>query len=283
MPIHKLRDAAIGFKQECEIYDVERIRGALDSPEGYGLRVGYLYIAMNADEQVAFFATRENYLADLMSEQAQHLRAVLTHIDHIRKGQVHAAETMRILAEAQNLPIESIRPVDPLAVGEITSEPGLDKISAQLSPATVRFVHRLVCFDLPPRIIGQLRTENVIIKRATAAPSEPTVSPPAPADIHRLLEEVCTAWRTNIAAAGTPDEQVDAIAKFFYGILYVHPFLDGNGRVARSILMQQCLDALGHVDMSRFDRGVSYYAALQAADHGDFAPLKILIVKAVRG
>ncbi len=58
MPIHKLRDAAIGFKQECEIYDVERIRGALDSPEGYGLRVGYLYIAMNADEQVAFFATR---------------------------------------------------------------------------------------------------------------------------------------------------------------------------------------------------------------------------------
>ncbi|MER8555887.1 MULTISPECIES: hypothetical protein [unclassified Mesorhizobium] len=46
---------------------------------------------MNADEQVAFFATRENQLADLMMEQTQHLQAVLSHINQIRRGQANAA------------------------------------------------------------------------------------------------------------------------------------------------------------------------------------------------
>ncbi|MER8734253.1 Fic family protein [Mesorhizobium sp. M1227] len=280
---NELRGEATASKQECEIYDVERIRGALDSPEGYGLRVGYLYIAMNADEQVAFFATRENQLADLMTEQTQHLQAVLSHINQIRRGQANAAQTMRIMAEAQNLSIDSVRSLDPLAVGEISSERAVAKITLQLDPAMVLLVHRLVCFDLPPRIIGQLRTENVVIKKASAAPADPTISPPAPADIPRLLDEVCGTWRASIAAARTPDEQMDAIARLFHGILYVHPFLDGNGRVARSILMQQCLDRFGHVDMSRLDRGVPYYMSLQTADRGDFAPLKALILKAVTG
>lgn len=280
---NELRDEANKLRQECEIYDVERIRGALDSPEGYGLRVGYLHIPMNADEQVAFFATRENQLADLMTEQTQHLRAVLSHINQIRQGQANAAQTMRIMAEAQSLSIEPVRSMDPLAVGEISSEPGVAKVSSQLDPAMVLLVHRLVCFDLPPRIIGQLRTEDVVIKKASAAPADPTIRPPAPAEIPRLLNEVCATWRAGMAVAQMPDEQMDAIAQLFHGILSVHPFLDGNGRVARSILMQQCLDTFGHVDMSRLDRGVPYYASLQAADRGDLAPLKALIFIAVSG
>ena len=279
----ELRDEATKVGQECEIYDVERIRGALDSPEGYGLRVGYLNIAMNTDEQVAFFATRENHLSDLMTEQTQHLRAVLSHIDQIRQGQANAAQTMRIMAEAQNLFIDPIRSMDPLAVGEISSEQGVGRISSQLDPAMVLLVHRSVCFDLPPRIVGQWRTEDVVIKKASAAPADPIISPPAPADIPRLLDQVCRTWRADIAVAGTPDEQTDTIARLFYGILSVHPFLDGNGRVARSILMQQCLDTFGHVDMSRLDRGVPYYASLQAADRGNFEPLKELILKTVTG
>ncbi|MCZ4288596.1 Fic family protein [Hoeflea alexandrii] len=278
-----LRDQANALRQECEIYDVERIRGALDSPEGYGLRVGYLHIAMNADEQVAFFANRENQLADLMTEQTQHLKVVLSHIDQIRQGQADAAQTMRVMAGAQDLSIDPVRSMDPLAVGEILSEPGVVKISLQLDPAMVLLFHRLVCFDLPSRIVGHLRTEEVVIRKASAAPADPTISPPKPADIRRLLTEVCTEWRTGIAAAKNPIEQMDAIVRLFHGILSVHPFLDGNGRVARSILMQQCLDTFGHVDMSRLDRGVPYYTSLQAADGGEFAPLKALILKAVSG
>lgn len=35
------------------------------------------------------------------------------------------------------------------------------------------------------------------------------------------------------------------------------------------------------VDMSRLDRGVEYYAALQAADCKDFEPLKALIERTI--
>jgi transposase InsO family protein len=59
------------------------------------------------------------------------------------------------------------------------------------------------------------------------------------------------------------------------------PFLDGNGRVARSTLMEQCIGSFGQVDMSRCDRGVDYYAALRAADRQDPEPLKALIERTV--
>jgi Fic family protein len=107
------------------------------------------------------------------------------------------------------------------------------------------------------------------------------VKPPAPGDIPNLIERLCTAWRAEIAGATSRDAQLGAIAKFFHGLTFIHPFLDGNGWVARSTLMQQCIGSFGHVDMSRFDRGVDYYAALRAADRQDPEPLKALIERAV--
>jgi hypothetical protein len=47
--------------------------------------------------------------------------------------------------------------------------------------------------------------------------------------------------------------------------------------------MQQCVEFFAHVDMSLFNRGVEYYAALQAADGNNFEPLKKLIHRAVTG
>jgi hypothetical protein len=49
--------------------------------------------------------------------------------------------------------------------------------------------------------------------------------------------------------------------------------MDGNGRVSRAIMMQQCLDLFGKADMTLMNKGAEYYAALEAADGGDFAPL----------
>jgi fido (protein-threonine AMPylation protein) len=276
-----LVDAAARVNHEADIYDVERMRGILDSPEGYGLRVSYLRISMTTEEQVAFFATRENRLADQMSEHTQHMRAVLQHLQQIRAGQAYAVETMRLVAGAHNLPAELPRISDPLAVGEVTTDGGSAILTGALTPDLLRLVHRLVCFDLPARMVGHFRTEQVVIRKASDAPESPSITPPAPADIPNLIERLRSAWRTEIAAATSRDAQLTAISRFFHGLTSVHPFLDGNGRVARSILMQQCIESFGHVDMSRLDRGVDYYSALQAADRQDLEPLKLLIERAV--
>jgi hypothetical protein len=45
--------------------------------------------------------------------------------------------------------------------------------------------------------------------------------------------------------------------------------------------MQQCVEFFGHVDMSLFNRGVEYYAALQAADENNLEPLKKLVARVV--
>jgi len=77
-------------------------------------------------------------------------------------------------------------------------------------------------------------------------------------------------------------DKLEALAKFHAKFLLIHPFMDGNGRVAKSILMQQCLDLFGKADMALMNKGAAYYAALQAADRDDFGPLIALITPIVQ-
>lgn len=274
-----LIEVALKEKHECAIYDVERVRGVLDSPEGYGLRVSYLRIPMEAEEQIAFFANRENTLSNFMSEQSKHMADVKSHLEHLRRGQKAAFHTMEVMAKAQNIDLEAERISDPLPIGEIQDGSGEVLTPRILSPSLLRLIHRLVCFDLPPRIVGRFRDIAVVVAKASAAPAQPTFTPPAPKDVPQMIEELCAKWRKEIAAAADRNSKLAAMAACFHGLVYIHPFQEGNGRVARSLLMQQCVEAFGRADMSRLDRGVPYYAALQAADGGDLAPLKALIAR----
>jgi Fic family protein len=77
--------------------------------------------------------------------------------------------------------------------------------------------------------------------------------------------------------------KLTAIAKFHASFLLVHPFFDGNGRVARAILMQQCLDLFGRANMALMNKGADYYVSLQRADSGNYKPLVALIYPVVHG
>ena len=276
-----LVETALREQQECIVYDVERILGVLDSPEGYGVRVGYLRIAMTQEEQIAYFASRENVLEGAIAGNSEHMQALATQIANLKDGQRHVAHTMDLLAKAHNVEVEPLRAFDPLATGEITADPAQARILADITPAAILFAHRLVCFELPPRIIGRFRQEQVFIQKAVAAPQEPILSPPDPERVPALISELCDHWRKQYGGLNTVESQLEAVARFFHRLMSIHPFSDGNGRVARSLLMQQCIEFFGHVDMSLFNRGVEYYAALQAADGNDIQPLKELVRRAI--
>lgn len=278
-----LVELALQEKQECIVYDVERVLGVLDSPEGYGVRVGYLRISMSPEEQIAYFASRENVLENIIGKNTEHMQSLALQLANLREGQRYVAHSMDLIAKAHDITVEPLRAFDPLAMGEIVGDSAHVSVLAEITPAMILFTHRLVCFELPPRLIGRFRQEQIYMQKAAAAPDEPTLSPPLPADVPALVDELCGHWRKRYGGLTTDDSKLEAIAVFFHRLTFIHPFSDGNGRVARSLLMQQCVELFGHVDMSLFNRGVEYYAALQAADGNNFDPLKRLVHRAVTG
>ena len=203
-------------------------------------------------------------------------------MERLQQGQRAVAHTMALVAKAHDVTDEPLRAFDPLAMGEIVADNApANSVAANVTPQVVLFTHRLVCFELPSRLIGRFRREQVYLQKATSTLSDPTVTPPAPAEVPVLIEKLCREFRDEAKSLVTRDEKLQAMAKFFHGFLYVHPFTDGNGRVARSLLMQQCVEFFGRADMSLLDRGVAYYEALQASDAGNFEPLKDLISRVV--
>jgi len=76
---------------------------------------------------------------------------------------------------------------------------------------------------------------------------------------------------------------MSAIAKFHAEFLRIHPFADGNGRTARSLLVQQCIDLLGQVDAGLLDNGISYQDAVRRAIKGDLTRLIRVIERAIYG
>ena len=72
-----------------------------------------------------------------------------------------------------------------------------------------------------------------------------------------------------------------ALAEFHAALLSIHPFADGNGRVARGLLMQQALDLFGAIDLSLLDNGGEYRRALLTADSGNTRSLAAIIGRAI--
>ena len=82
---------------------------------------------------------------------------------------------------------------------------------------------------------------------------------------------------------GSVDSKVDAITRFHRDILNIHPFLDGNGRIARFLLNQQAGELLDIKRRIVIEDRAGYYSALKEAQHGNMMQLFLLIKQAIFG
>jgi fido (protein-threonine AMPylation protein) len=122
---------------------------------------------------------------------------------------------------------------------------------------------------------GRLRTQMVQIvgsfmprgrsMGAALSSIQVGVTPPEqiPAELQRLLSQ----WSSSVARTKTQDEmsRCEELAHFHQQFLLIHPFLDGNGRMARAILREQSKFLFDVERSFEFDRA-SYYEALHLAD-----------------
>lgn len=266
--------------RSVEIFHLERVRTLLDSPSGYGVRLQFLRIPMTIEEQLAWFADSGGKVEQALELNTRELRALKSMVQQVLSD---SSEIMRTVVSLENL-----QPPTPdlLSTSNFVKSDKLPTISESLSPEEVLLFHRLTAFDLPSDQVGALREVDVYV--GTRGNRELTVKSLEPKDasqVPRLLDELCRNWREDFRNInrGIASEKLSAVASFHANLLKIHPFLDGNGRTARAILMQQCLDLFGRANMSLLNRGRDYYSALRAADMGDTAPLIALLSPIIDG
>ena len=249
-----------------EIYHLERITSLLDSPRGYGPRLEYLRVAMNEEEQLAFWSSFNSSMND---------RFVT-----FESGVTELKEKLElVLARTNALHLDLIAAPSSIgrSYGAVSSFP-----TEQLSVPLVMWVHKLIASNEQYKIprAGELRGAQVWIGSSGSTPETATYLPPPPEDVPRLLEELLSDWRKGYARLGTLlfDDRLEAIARFHHRFVATHPFLDANGRVARFIVEQQVLELLGKRVAEDFLSDPSdYYRFLSAADQGDLQPLVNLL------
>ena len=114
---------------------------------------------------------------------------------------------------------------------------------------------------------GRYRVQNVRITGSSHAP-------PAPAKIVRLLDGLFDAL------AAIPDPLIRGVY-LHHRLVHIHPFLDGNGRVARLASNLVLMRARFPPTVLRVEDRRRYYEGLRKADAGDYSPFAAFILRAV--
>lgn len=133
----------------------------------------------------------------------------------------------------------------------------------------IRQIHHILLRELDDKTAGSFRNEEVIISGAA-------VRPPSFLEVPSLIQHV-------LSSSALDDRSVSSIQKatwLHWAFARIHPFRDGNGRMAR-LLQDYILLKEGFVPapLQSEDREGGYYAALEAADQGDGRPLLEIVAK----
>lgn len=255
-----------------DIFHLERLRALLDGPRGYGVRLQYLGLAMTTEDQLAWFSESDDRVMNAVTLNTRELLAIKSMLQGVAKNNAEIMRTMSTVG------LTTPPTPDLLSTANFLAPIPTTPISAVIDVPAVLFTHRLACFDMPVRSVGVLRKTEVWLADSGGKRAE-HLQPPRADMVRELLDELCAAWRRNYStvSAGRPIQKLEAIARFHAKLLAIHPFMDGNGRVARALMMQQALDFFGVANMSLLEQGTSYYRALGSADANDVTPLTTLL------
>lgn len=244
-----------------ETFHLERLRLELDSPKGYGLRLEYLRRGMTIEEQISFFSTLGEDLARrLLAEQRAEAK-----LDTIIERTVAIADHLGISQGPSSLHGQDV-------VGPT------DAAMSDLTVATLQLLHRALTENsrIPAAVQGTLRGVRLWV----GDPNEPVFEPPGPEEVPARLTELLNWWRntyTIAVKAGLP-AVIPALTRLHYGIVSIHPFLDGNGRLARFVTDQASREMLGRTISPELTKDTTtYFASLRTANDGDLKPLEDLI------
>lgn len=269
------------------IYHKERVVALLNSPLGYGIRLELFGIEMNKEEQTSFFSQQNNYLKKLLDNQTEYLLTEISRkIDGI-KNPISRIEQVANLSYETTLNVQ-----DFLNKGHQASDkskipfPKGDKTTAELTVSELCSIHKLLLFSESSINLGQFRGQRVWIGNPmTSGIENATYIPPEPDLVTKMVEKLLSDWKVDYQTNLKADSKtkIDAIVEFHFGLLKIHPFLDGNGRVARYILNQQATEFFDIDYKVVLKDNETYFSALNEGHKGNLEPLKRVLTQAIFG
>lgn len=143
----------------------------------------------------------------------------------------------------------------------------------ELSVDLIRRVHASL-FPAGFELAGQLRNARVWVGPPGSNVADATFLPPPANEVPMQLAELIANWNRELPTlkSASSGERLKAIANFHHRLVSIHPFLDGNGILARLLTSQQLRELLA-IDAHLVESDADYISALRAADAGNLEPL----------
>jgi len=190
----------------------------------------------------------------------------------LRKGITIGGKTMEEHLEAKNH-LEAIMHLYELA-----------KARRKITEKDILELHRLVLSKVDEDIAGKYRTKQVYIEGAVHVPPPPNKVPRLRTNLQKFglfgNYQISDTMKRALFYINKKDKGIDAIktaSKIHHMITWIHPFVDGNGRVARLLLNLKLMRAGFPPIVLRKGERKAYYSALKKADEGDLYPITTMI------
>lgn len=176
----------------------------------------------------------------------------------LERGVTIGGRSMREHLEATNH-LEALHAIEKMA-----------KEGRKITETDILNLHATILDKIKPEWAGFYRNGPVAIALAKH-------KPPSFKEIPKLMQEVVELLNKKVSGI----KAVEASAEIHHKIAYIHPFWDGNGRLARLLMNLKLMRSGFPPVVLRKRERKSYYAALEKADEGDLSPLATMIAKDV--
>ncbi len=140
----------------------------------------------------------------------------------------------------------------------------------EIKEADLLQLHSIILNKINPQHAGFYRQEQVYITQSTHRP-------PSFKEVPKLMERVLI--ELNSKEEGR--KAVESATRLHHLFVWIHPFVDGNGRVARLLTNLRLMRATFPPIVLQKKIRLTYYRALETGDNGDLKPLAGLIARDV--
>jgi Fic family protein len=140
----------------------------------------------------------------------------------------------------------------------------------QINEKDILNLHKMVMSKTDDSIAGTYRAQQVFIEGAAHVP-------PPPNKVRELMKNAIK----EMASEAKGVNAIKSASRIHHLITWIHPFTDGNGRMARLLLNLRLMRGGFPPIVLRKTKRKSYYSALEMADDGDLYPITSLIAEEV--